>query len=120
MPAAQQIAPQSLSYDKVCLIDGGVPRDPTYLRMGEIRFPLQYYSHSQATAGIISNTLSHSISAATIVSTAIDDYILSYGGTNPGMGTFEFCFDNGPTPVANMSMSFDDVNYSGDAPSETE
>ena len=73
MPQAQQIAPSSLTYNKVCLVDGGVPRDQTYLRMGAIRYPNQSYSHSQATAGTISNTLSHSVTTSTIISTAIDD-----------------------------------------------
>lgn len=114
MNAARQIAPQSLVFNKICMYDEGAPRDSTWLNLGAVRFPNQFSSHSQAVAGIMSNTLISSITNATIVSTAADNRSLT------GAGSFEYCMSHGDTPIVNVSMRFYGFNYSGEDPSETE
>jgi len=76
---------------KICMVDAGAPTDTTWLRISSTRVPTQQACHSQAVAGILSNTFpgnTTSVTDAQIVSTSEDlidnPYMLG------GMGTFEY------------------------------
>jgi len=110
--AARNLSPGHASTLLACIADEGTPNDASLLRMFEERFPgMLLSSHTQAVAGIISNTAGNNtgVTDAQIISTSSNTYV---GYAYPDTGMYEYCFDEGtdlganPTPVINVSLQF--------------